>query len=131
MEIAEGGGRIWNKTMNKAMVSWGFTRLTCESCIYYRKANTGIIITAIHVDDFLSIVSTTAENEHFKEQIKTIWKISSSGEARYCVGIAITRDRDTYSVFLSQTALIDKIILQFGQQDSYPVNLPMDPGLKL
>ena len=63
--------------------------------------------------------------------MKTIWKISSSGEARYCVGIAITRDRETHSVSLSQTALIDKIIIQFGQQDSYPANSPMDPGLKL
>ena len=124
-------GRIWNKTMNEAMISWGFTRLTCESCIYYRKADTGIIIAAVHVDDFLSIASTTTENERFKEQMKTIWKISSSGEARYCVGIAITRDRETHSVSLSQTALIDKIITQFGQQDSYPANSPMDPGLKL
>ena len=72
-----------------------------------------------------------AENERFKGQMKTIWKISSSGEAKYCVGIAITRDRATHSVSLSQTALIDKIITQFGQQDSYPVNSPMDPGLKL
>ena len=28
-------------------------------------------------------------------------------------------------------ALIDKIIHQFGQQDTYLVNSPMDPGLKL
>ncbi|KDR74045.1 hypothetical protein GALMADRAFT_25229, partial [Galerina marginata CBS 339.88] len=47
--------RIWNKTMNDAMISWGFTRLSCESCIYYRKEDTGIVAAAVHVDDFLSI----------------------------------------------------------------------------
>ena len=36
-------GRIWNKTMNEAMISWGFTRLTCESCIYYRKTDTELL----------------------------------------------------------------------------------------
>ncbi len=36
-------GRIWNKTMNESMLSWGFTRLSCESCIYYRKNATGIV----------------------------------------------------------------------------------------
>ena len=36
-------GRIWNKTMNKVMISWGFMCLTCESCIYYHKTNSGII----------------------------------------------------------------------------------------
>jgi hypothetical protein len=28
-------GRIWNKTMNNAMLSWGFKRLSSESCISY------------------------------------------------------------------------------------------------
>ena len=28
---------IWNTTMNEHMIAWSFTRLTCESCIYYRK----------------------------------------------------------------------------------------------
>jgi hypothetical protein len=30
------GSRIWNRTMNKAMINWGFTHLSCEYCIYYR-----------------------------------------------------------------------------------------------
>ena len=124
-------GRIWNKTMNEAMLSWGFMRLSCESCIYYRKEESGIIVAAVHVDDFLSIADRLSANERFKSQMQEIWKISSSGEARYCVGIGITRDREKRTVSLSQTALIDKIIRQFGQQDSYPINSPMDPGLKL
>jgi Reverse transcriptase (RNA-dependent DNA polymerase)/GAG-pre-integrase domain len=124
-------GRIWNKTMNDAMLSWGFTRLSCESCIYYRKSNTGTIISAVHVDDFLSIASSKDENEAFKNQMKSLWTISDLGEAKHCVGIAIRRNRTNKTVHLSQKALIDKIIQQFGQQDCHPVSTPMDPGLKL
>ena len=123
--------RIWNKTMNEAMLSWGFSRLSCKSCIYYQKEESGTVVAAVHVDDFLSIASQLSENKHFKTQMKSIWKISSSGEAKYCVGIGITRNYQEHSIYLSQTALIDKIISQFGQQDSYPANSPMDPGLKL
>ena len=43
----------------------------------------------------------------------------------------ITLNRKDHTISLSQTALIDKIIHQFGQQDAYPANSPMDPGLKL
>jgi len=32
---------------------------------------------------------------------------------------------------LSQTALIDKIVVQFGQKNASPASVPMDPGLKL
>ena len=73
------------------------------------------MIAAVHVDDFLSITSKLSENKHFKTQMKSIWKISSSGEAKYCVGIGITRNYQECSVYLSQTALIDKIISQFSQ----------------
>jgi hypothetical protein len=124
-------GRIWNKTMNEAMISWGFTRLACESCIYYRKTDSGIIISAVHVDDFLSIAHPPRENELFKAQMKGVWKISDLGGVKFCVGIAIARDRENRTISLSQTALIDRVITQFGQQDAYPNKTPMDPGLKL
>jgi hypothetical protein len=124
-------GRIWNKTMNDAMISWGFTRLSSESCIYYRNDATGIVIAAVHVDDFLSIANSPTANEKFKSQMKEIWTISDLGEVKQLVGIAISRDRTARTVSLSQTALIDRIVSQFGQQDAYPVDTPMDSGLKL
>lgn len=124
-------GHIWNKTMNDAMISWGFTRLSCESCIYYKKTSTGIIICTVHIDDFLSIADSKKENEAFKSKMKELWTISDLGEAKHCVGIAISRNLEEKTVYLSQKALIDKIIQQFGQHNSHPALTPMDPGLKL
>ena len=114
-------GRIWNITMNDKMLSWGFTRLSCESCIYYRKSDTGIVISAVHVDDFLSIASNKNENEIFKNQMREAWTISDLGNVRFVVGIAVTWDRPNHTVMLSQTALIDKIVAQFGQRNASPV----------
>lgn len=124
-------GRIWNQTMNENMIKWNFTRLSCESCIYYRKSTTGIVIAAVHVDDFLSIASNKEENEIFKEQMRKVWQISDLGLPKFVVGIAVDWDRENKTVKLSQTALIDKIVQQFGQTDAAPLSVPMDPGLKL
>jgi len=124
-------GRIWNKMMNKAMISWGFTCLACESCIYYRRRDSGIVIVAVHVDDFLSAAHLPQENTAFRAQMKTIWNILDLGKARFCVGITISHDRLARTVSLSQTALIDRIITQSSQQDTYPAKMLMDPGLKL
>lgn len=123
--------RIWNHTVNDNMLLWEFTRLACESCVYYRSSDSGTVIAALHVDNFLSIASSKAENDRFKEQLRTVWTISNLGLPRFVVGIAVERDRDKNIVRLSQTALIDKIISQFGQADAAPVSLPMDLGLKL
>jgi hypothetical protein len=124
-------GRIWNQTLNAQMIEWGFTRLTCESCIYYRKADTGIIISAVHVDDYLSIADSKEENERFKAQMRKVWTISELGTARFIMGIAVSWNRATRTVALSQTALIDKIIEQFGQKDANPISAPFEPGCKL
>jgi hypothetical protein len=124
-------GRLWNKTMDSAMVEWGFTRLSSESCIYYRQNEQGIVIAVVHVDDFLSVADSEEENARFEAQMKTRWVTSSLGEPKFCIGIAIKRNRADRTVSLSQTALIDKIITQFGQSEAHPISTPMDPGLKL
>ncbi|KAG5724824.1 hypothetical protein E4T56_gene12595 [Termitomyces sp. T112] len=124
-------GRIWNRTMNERMLSWGFTRLACESCIYYRKSTTGTVIAAVHVDDFLSIASSKDENDRLKSQMRSVWTISDLGTPRYLVGVSVEWDRMEKTVALSQTAFIDRVVQQFGQKDAYPLLLPMDPGTKL
>ena len=125
------GSRLWNQTMHDGMVKIGFTRLRCEYCIYYRKTATGTIITGIHVDDFLSGISTDSEAAKFKLELASLWEISDLGEARFCVGIAIERDLGNRHIYLSQTALIDRILSQFNMTNSNPVSTPMEPGLIL
>ena len=124
-------GRIWNKTLNDQLIQWGFARLGCEPCIYFHKTATGTTIVAIHVDDFLLISSSTDENDRFKGQLRSTWAISDLGTARFVVGIAVQWNRTQKTVYLSQTALIDKIIQSFGQKDAAPVSIPMEPGLRL
>ena len=124
-------GRIWNQTLNDRMIMWGFTRLACEPCMYYRHTSSGTVIAAVHVDNFLCISSSQAENERFKYEIRALWSISELGVVKFIVGIAVQWDRMHHSVQLSQTALIDKIIHLFGQDHSTPISTPMDPGLRL
>ena len=118
------------RAASSAMEEWGFTRVKCEYCIYYRKAPSGTIITAVHVDDFLSTASSKEESERFKAQLKTRWEISES-DASFIVGIKLRRDLDARTIALSQTALISQIADEFNVLDARPVDLPMDPGLRL
>ena len=122
-------GRIWNKTMHKAMLSWGFKRLHADPCVYYRVTPLGTVLSAVHVDDFLIVSSSPGASQSFKDELKSLWTISDLGEARFCVGIAISRDRANRLISISQTALIDRVIQQFGQTDADPISTPMDPSV--
>jgi hypothetical protein len=123
--------RIWNKTFHKAVNALGFVRLACEWCIYRRQSTTGTTIFAVHVDDIISILSSANENTRFKTELHQNWELSDLGNVKYALGIAITRDRRSCSIALSQTALIDRIVDQFGQLDTNPVDTPMVAGLQI
>jgi len=120
---------IWNKNMHKAMLNWGFKCLHADPCVYYRVNALGTVLSAVHVDNFLIVSSSPEASQSFKEELKSLWTISDLGEARFCVGIAISRDRANHLVSISQTALIDCIIQQFGQADTDPISTPMDPSI--
>jgi hypothetical protein len=122
-------GRIWNKTMHKAMLGWGFKRLHADPCVYYRVSALGTVLSAVHVDDFLVVSSSPDTSRAFKEELKTLWTISDLGKARFCVRIAISHNRPNCTVAISQTALIDRVVQQFGQSDADPISTPMDPSV--
>lgn len=124
-------GRVWNKTLNDALTGWRFDRLDSEPCGYRRLSVEGEIDACVHIDDFLYAPSTPGALDRFLEEISSLWKFADLGEAKFCVGIAFTRDRSERLVGLSQTALIDKIASTFLPDSSFPIHTPMDPDLKL
>src|ERR1700683_1335304 len=124
-------GRIWDKAMNQGMISLGFTRIKCEYCLYFRQTEAGTLLTGIHVDDFFLAASCLSQAATFKQQLASIWEISDLGDASFCVGIAIERDLTNRHIYLSQTALIDKILDSFNMIDCNPVSTPMEAGLIL
>ena len=123
--------RVWNQTFDHAIRQWGFERVPCEWCVYRRSSPQGTIMFAVHVDDIISIASSTDENNRFKSQLNAKWKISDLGEAKFALGISIARNRSDRTIALSQTALIDRIVSEFGQSDAHPADTPMVAGLYL
>ena len=63
---------IWNKTMNKALLSWSFKHLSADPCVYYWKTDAGIVITCVYVDDFIITGSSPTICDAFKNQIHGI-----------------------------------------------------------
>ena len=123
--------RIWNRTFHKALTALGFKRLACEWCVYIRRSSSATTIFAVHVDDIIFTSSSPDECKLFKAQLREHWEISDLGSAKFALGIAIERDRTNRSICLSQTALIDRIVEQFGQMDAHPVDTPMVAGLQI
>jgi len=79
------GGLVWNKTLNGAMLACGFTRLKSEHCIYFCKSADGVLLIAIHVDDFFTIASSKDTLQTFKAKLHTKWEVAELGNAHFCI----------------------------------------------
>jgi hypothetical protein len=124
------GGRLWNKHMDSWMKAIGFTQLSVEHCIYYRKRESGTIFAAVHVDDFTVAASSVQEEQRFEEELGAEWQISRA-DASFIVGWAIRRDREKRTVYLSQKALIDRVLAEYNCTDANPVKTPLPPNTRL
>ena len=90
--------RIWNQTFHSAVTEMGFERLECKWCVYCHDSPTGCIVFAVHVDDIISAASTSKENEHFRDLLKSKWEITKLGEPKLALGIAISCNRPARTI---------------------------------
>lgn len=102
-----------------------------EWCVYRHVSDTDTTIFAVHVDDILCASSSKAENDRFKADLLSQWKISDLGPAKFALGIAISRDTSTKTISISQLAFIDRILERFHMSNSHPCDTPMIAGLQL
>ncbi|KAG7300019.1 hypothetical protein JYU34_017061 [Plutella xylostella] len=79
------------------------------------------------------LVATAANREGtvntVKEKLTQKFKMKDLGEARFCIGLKITRKEDEIS--LDQSLYIEKILQRFGMAESKAVNTPCDVSMKL
>jgi hypothetical protein len=124
--------QIWNRALHDSFLSWGFTRSECEWCVYSRRSDNGdMTIVVLHVDDMAAVSLNENEARRFRSELESTWQITTLGEPKLIVGIALRRDRANRTIMLSQVALIDKIISVYGQKDANIANTPILHGAQL
>ena len=89
----------------------------------------GTIIFAVHINDIVTAASSTEENNWFKAELRSQWEILDLGTAKFALSIAISHDLTTCTITLSQIALINQVVEEFGQCNAHPVSTPMVGGL--
>jgi hypothetical protein len=99
--------------------------------VYYRQTPTGTTIFVLHIDDIISASSSPEETNKFRGELKSQWEISDLGPIKHALGIAVSRDPPSHLIHLSQTALIDRVVEQFGQKDTHPADTPMVQGFRV
>jgi hypothetical protein len=120
------GGLCWNIKLHKAMLEMGFTQVLLEHCVYVCCRNNNLVIAAVHVNNFKAISLSVASMDMFKADLKSQYKIST-GNGLFLLSIHLVCDCKAQTIHLLQTAMIDRVVVEFGQQDwARPMLTPMD-----
>src|SRR5882762_6733400 len=117
--------------MNRGMFKIGFVRIPCEYCLCFRDTESGSVLTGIHIDDFFVAACDLLQMLTFKSELSAIWEIKDLREDKFCVGVTIKHNLVNKYIYLSQTALINKILEQSNMIDYNPVSTSMEAGLIL
>ncbi|GAA5971756.1 hypothetical protein JCM3765_005605 [Sporobolomyces pararoseus] len=123
-------GRVWNHRIHGSLSNLGYKRTTSDACVYVRNEGGIYHYIALYVDDLLFVSPNQEEIDRVKEGLRKEYGIKDLGDAEFILGIQIHRRADG-SIFLSQKAYLEDVLLRLGHSDCRPAKTPMVPNLQL
>src|SRR5437762_87339 len=114
--------RVWNQLFTKFLEGLGFSKFNADHSVLSNRK----VIIAVYVDDLLLIGRLLADVGEVKALIKARFPIKDLGEANFCLGIRITRDRKNRSLRIDQSAYTQNILQRLQMYKSSGVSMPME-----
>ena len=121
----------WWLHFRDVMVKMGLQVYENQTCLFYwtRPARTHeqesqVTYVLLYVDDILATGNCKEKIRETRNRLDCIFEMKNIGEPKKFIGLEITRDRKRSILKLTQTKLIDSIILKFGLYGVRPVNTP-------
>ncbi|CAB1100998.1 unnamed protein product [Ectocarpus sp. CCAP 1310/34] len=97
--------KVWNGTFHQFLLELGFVPSTADPC--------------------LCILHAAGSNPTgMKERFETV----DLGDAKFILGMAIHRNRDTGTILLTQEAYTKAVLAKFGMADLHPTKTPAEVG---
>jgi hypothetical protein len=111
------------------MASLGFQRSSSEHGVYTRTRGESRLIVGVYVDDLVITGYGNKDILLFKDEMKSIFKMSDLGLLSYYLGIEVSQGPG--GINLCQAAYAEKFLERNGLLGCNPTATPMEPRLKM
>ena len=115
-------GRVWNRTFaNTIRKNLCFKTIHSDVGVYIlcqRQGRNTKIILILYVDDLPLLGEDQSKIEDVKHQLGNLYHMKDLGPASSYLGIRITRDHKSRSIWIDQEAYIDNALKRFKLQDA-------------
>ena len=128
-------GREWGLLFSAFLVSWGFARSTIDTCLFTYAKDKLILWVLVYVDDCLIIDNESSLRSRFVTELGKRFPVDDRGELEWLLGVAITRERNSNALSLSQESYIKDLVEKYASHVSAgytrKYDSPMEEGLRL
>ena len=129
--LKQSGCRWYQKLVEILVKNLGFKLCEVDQAIFIKRSKKTLIIIVVHVDDCTIAASALSLVVELKTQIRKHVEITDLGKLHWLLGIEVTRNREEWTITLSQRSYLESITRCFGFDDLKPVSTPMEPHIKL
>ncbi len=108
--------------LDKKLRALNYCQSSVDMCLYYQTTKTTIILVGIYVDDLLVTSNYVKLVDEFFQEMKA-FDVKALGEVEKFLGIKVESETSN-GYKMSQKAMIDALVDQFGFKNSKPVGTP-------
>lgn len=119
-------GLQWYKRLKDVLLKMGLNLSSSDPCLFFINHKEKILLVTIYVDDILIASNNLLWINHVKETLSKCFRMKDLGRVNKCLGIDFHQNEDDYSITLSQSDYVDKLLERFGMTDCKPANTPIE-----
>ncbi|CAI7924088.1 unnamed protein product [Closterium sp. NIES-53] len=118
--------REWHNTLRTTLAALGFAPSTADPSLFLR-TDTSLppFYILVYVDDLVFATADTAGLAHVKSELQKRHTCTDLGELRSYLGLQITWDRSRRTITLTQSHMVQQVLLRFGFTYSSPQATPL------
>jgi len=117
-------GRTWNKKITNFFEEQGLQSLPADHSVFANGSRT--LIVALYVDDLLLFAATVEEIQPLKDALSATFEMKDMEEAKFVLGINITRDRAAKTLVIDQEHYIKDLLKEHDLDHQKAVPTPAD-----
>jgi NRPS condensation-like uncharacterized protein len=106
---------VWNKKITAFFEDYGLKSLLADHSVFTNKERTPIV--TLYIDDLLLFSRIVREIQPLKEALLAAFEMKGLGEARYILGINITRNRAEKTLVIDQEHYVRDLLREHGLGD--------------
>lgn len=123
--------RAWHAKLKSHLEVMGFTASQADAGLFVRRHDGNVEYLLVYVDDILIASKELAAVQAVKTELGATFDVRDLGEAKFFLGMEITRNREERTIKLSQVRAINDLMSKFNMSDAKTKTTPISVTTRL